>query len=79
MTSVERVWERMKCKALEYAVKGIAPTQPEAKKYVAHLMAAEHVDPKPTDDVIEFYARELIALASEAASASDALAGEETA
>lgn len=65
MTSVERVWAQLKCKAAEYAARRIRPTRKEAEFYVSHLMAEEHVDPKPGGDVIEFYARELVALASE--------------
>jgi hypothetical protein len=42
------------------------PTRSEAQIFVTYLIAAERVDPKPDGEVIDFYAREMIALAAEA-------------
>lgn len=55
----------MKGKAAEYASAGIVPSQAQAEVLVAYLMQEARVSPKPDREVIEFYARELIALANE--------------
>lgn len=52
----------MKEKALQYARDGVVPAELEAQRIVAALLLAAHLDPKPTREVIEFYARELVAL-----------------
>lgn len=56
----------MKLKAAEYARAGITPTQARAESVISQLMQKEHVAPRPGRDIIEFYARELIALSKEA-------------
>lgn len=66
LTSVERVWQQMKEKAAEYAREGITPTHTTAKILVSYLMHNEYISPKPDKEVVEFYARELIALSKEA-------------
>lgn len=62
VSSVDDVWKQMKEKALQYARDGVVPPELEAQKIVAALLLAAHLDPKPTREVIEFYARELVAL-----------------
>jgi hypothetical protein len=61
----------LKAKAAEYARQGIVPTETEAQVYVAYLIDAEFVRPRPGDDVIEFYARELTAFAGERSGEAD--------
>lgn len=72
MTSFDRVWAEMKERAKECARAGSVPRQSQAEILVASLMYAEHVDPPPSFEVIEFYAREFIAQVNEAAAERDA-------
>lgn len=62
MSSLDDVWGQMKDKALAFARDGIVPVEEEAQRIVGGLLFSAHLDPRPTREVIEFYARELIAL-----------------
>jgi hypothetical protein len=52
----------MKKKASEYAAAGMKPSYDEARYAVTSFMCAEHVDPWPEGQVIDFYAEEMLVL-----------------
>lgn len=64
MTSVDDVWAQIKEKAWQYARDGVSPSDRETRHLVAQLLHAARVDPKPPNEVIEFYARELREMAA---------------
>ena len=62
MASLDDVWAKMKEKAAEYARNGVVPTYRDAETVVRSLFHAAHLDRRPSAEVIDFYARELLAL-----------------
>lgn len=68
MPSLDDVWAEMKEHAGAYARSGVIPSYREAEAVVTSLLDAARLDPKPTEEAVEFYARELIELARKHAS-----------
>ncbi|HZT13451.1 MAG TPA: hypothetical protein VFA29_11635 [Candidatus Baltobacteraceae bacterium] len=65
MTSIELVWGNVKRAALEYAERGVQPTESEARARVAYFVKQARCDPQPPPEAVEFFVSELITLSAE--------------
>lgn len=62
MSAIERVWARVKVMSQKHATRGARPSERHARAIICQLMREERVAPFPPDDVIDFYAREMLGL-----------------
>lgn len=60
MTSIEQVWDRMKSAAQRHASNGRALSLAQARDLVTRFMRDCRVDPRPSDEVITYYAAEFL-------------------
>lgn len=60
-SSIEVFWSRLKQTAQKYAGEDVRLNEKQARSVIAGLLRDVHVDPRPPEDVLEFYARELVA------------------
>ena len=65
MTEIERVWERLKERAVRHAQNGDSPSMSDALN-IASSICTEECRERPGADAIQYFAAELIRLTMEA-------------